>query len=74
MKTNEKPTKETLNEWHYDPSNWKFGVFYFNKNDSRMFPPKRTKLGWTINFANPISIFVVIGVITLLFVLSEYQK
>jgi uncharacterized membrane protein len=74
MKTNEKPNKETLNEWHNDPSNWKFGVFYFNKKDNRIFPPKRTRLGWTINFANPISIFVILSIIAILIVLSEYQK
>jgi uncharacterized membrane protein len=73
MKPNEKPSKETLNEWHKDPSNWKWGIFYFNKNDKRIFPPKRTReLGWTINFANPLSIFVLITIIILFFFLSKY--
>jgi uncharacterized membrane protein len=73
MKPNEKPSKETLNEWHKDPSNWKWGILYFNKNDKRIFPPKRIKeLGWTVNFANPISIFVLIAIILLFFVLSKY--
>ena len=72
MKPDQKPSKETLNEWHNDPSNWKFGIFYFNKNDKRIFPPKRIKsLGWTINFANPISILVIVGIIIILFVLSQ---
>ncbi|WP_346983733.1 DUF5808 domain-containing protein [Chryseobacterium sp. POE27] len=35
---------------------WKLGVFYYNKQDKRLFPPKRTGLGWTVNFANPLSI------------------
>ena len=40
-----------------DDSNWVLGVFYFNPNDKRLFPPKRIKwLGWTVNFANPYSI------------------
>lgn len=46
-----------------DPSLWKWGLFYYNKNDKRIFPPKRNKhLGWTINFANPYSImaFVIV--------------
>jgi uncharacterized membrane protein len=74
MKTNEKPSEETLNEWHNDPSNWKFGIFYFNQKDNRTFPPKRTRLGWTINFASPISIFVILSIIVILIVLSEFQK
>ena len=41
-----------------NPDHWILGLFYFNKNDQRLFPPKRFKyLGWTINFANPYSIF-----------------
>ncbi|WDF48060.1 DUF5808 domain-containing protein [Chryseobacterium sp. KACC 21268] len=37
---------------------WKYGIFYYNKEDKRLFPPKRNPaLGWTINFANAKSIF-----------------
>ena len=47
------PSKETLDKWHKDPNNWKFGNFYYNKEDKRIFPPKRIAwMGWTINFAN----------------------
>lgn len=75
MKTDQKPSKETLEQWHKDPSNWKWEIFYFNKEDPRIFPPKRTKeLGWTVNFANPISIFVLLTLITILFILSEILK
>jgi len=43
------PTKETLDEWHKDPKNWKWGIFYYNKKDKRLFPPKKIKaLGWTV--------------------------
>ena len=46
-----------LDAWHKDPANWKAVVFYFNRKDHRIFPPKRISgLGWTINFANPLSI------------------
>jgi uncharacterized membrane protein len=42
-----------------DSKYWKLGIFYFNKNDKRIFPPKRNPaMGWTINFANPKSIIV----------------
>ncbi|MEM9391035.1 MAG: DUF5808 domain-containing protein [Bacteroidota bacterium] len=45
--------------WHKDPHHWKWGFFYFNSKDKRLFPPKREKAaGWTINFANPLSILV----------------
>ena len=54
--TNKKPSKETIDAWHKDPANWKLGIFYFNREDKRIFPPKRiAMLGWTINFANPFS-------------------
>ncbi len=57
MNIENKPDKETLEQWHADPANWKLGVFYYNKKDKRIFPPKRIGyLGWTINFANPLSI------------------
>jgi uncharacterized membrane protein len=48
-----------MNEPEFDPSHYKWGIFYFNKNDKRIFPPKRIKsMGWTINFANPYSVLV----------------
>jgi len=37
-------------------NNWKWGIFYYNPNDKRIFPRKRYGNGWTINFANPLSI------------------
>ncbi len=56
-----------------DPDNWKWGVFYFNKNDKRIFPPKRQKMmGWTINFANPISIMVFVAFIVLMTVIGIF--
>ena len=63
MSSETKPSKETLKQWHEDPAHWKWGAFYYNKKDKRLLPPKRNpKMGWTINFANPVSIllFVVI--------------
>jgi uncharacterized membrane protein len=65
MKTdNAKSIKVTLNAWHKDPSNWNWGLFYYNKNDKRIFPPKKfAAFGWTVNFANPYSRFVMIAVL-----------
>ena len=75
METNEKPDKETMNAWHDDPSNWIWGIFYYNKKDKRIFPPKRIQaLGWTINFANVFSILSILGIIILVVVISKYFK
>ena len=75
MTQTEKPTRETFNAWHDDPKNWKLGVFYFNKSDKRIFPPKRIQgMGWTVNFANPYSILSIIGIIVLVSLLIKYLR
>ena len=56
-----------------DPLNYKWGVFYFNKNDVRLVVPKRTKaFGWTFNFARWqsyafIAALAVIMIVSILF-------
>ena len=56
-----KPDKETLEKWSSDTNNWKLGIFYYNKEDKRLLPPKRIPaMGWTVNFANPYSIFLML--------------
>jgi uncharacterized membrane protein len=73
--TNGKPSKETLEKWHNDPSNWKLGIFYYNKSDKRIFPPKRFRaLGWTVNFANPCSYGFLILLMFLLIAYMRYIK
>ncbi|HEX7411654.1 MAG TPA: DUF5808 domain-containing protein [Bacteroidales bacterium] len=73
METNEKPGKETVNAWHDDPSNWKLGIFYYNKMDKRLFPPKRVRyFGWTVNFANPYSVLALLGIIILILAIANY--
>ncbi len=75
MSTENKPSQETLNQWHKDPNNWKWGMFYFNKKDKRVFPPKRiSRTGWTVNFANPISVMVFVGAIVLAIIASRFLK
>lgn len=43
-----------------DLKNYKFGLFYFNPNDSRLFVPRKLSRmpGYTINFAKPASLFI----------------
>ena len=51
-------------ERHDDPGNWKFAIFYFNKNDTRILLPKRNgNFGWTLNFANPYSILAIAAIV-----------
>ena len=54
------PTSYEQSEiWRKDPSNWKWGMFYFNREDKRILPPKRISwMGWTVNFANGYSVLV----------------
>ena len=48
-----------------EADSWKRGVFYYNPLDRRLFLPKRSGLGITVNFANPLSI-VITGVLVVL--------
>ena len=64
----DKPSRETLDQWHNDPANWRMGFFYYNKKDKRIFPPKRTYLGWTINFANPYSILAMVVLVAVIII------
>ena len=67
---NNEDKKRLHKEWHDDPNNWKFGVFYYNKADHRIFPPKRIwQLGWTINFAHWPA-WIILTLILLLIVFS----
>jgi uncharacterized membrane protein len=60
-----------------DPT-WKWGLFYFNKEDKRIFPPKRYGIGWTVNFANPKSILALIIMLSffgfIAFMIETHQK
>lgn len=75
MSSNRNSDEERENKWNQDPENWIWGFLYYNPKDSRLFPPKRIKeLGWTINFANPNSVFLVIIIIAILIIISEQAK
>ena len=48
-----------------DPMNYKWGIFYFNRKDSRIVVPKRVRgLGWTLNFGNIYAYIFLILIIT----------
>jgi len=61
-----KPTKELSDQWRKDSSNWVCGLFYHNKADARLLPPKRlAAMGWTVNFANLNSVLLFAGIVAL---------
>jgi uncharacterized membrane protein len=75
MSSKEKPSKELIESWKNDPSLWKWGLFYYNPSDKRIFPPKRIGfLGWTINFANPLSVLTLPITVALLYLASMLLK
>lgn len=43
---------------------WKFGILYYNKEDARLFPPKRNPhMGWTVNFAHRKAVWIFIALL-----------
>ncbi len=47
-----------------------WGLFYYNKEDTRLFVPKRIWwMGFTLNFANPLS-YIFIAAIAILLICS----
>ena len=60
-------------------SNWKWGLFYYNPEDKRLFPPKKDPaFGWTINFANYKSIIafiiLLLAILVYFFFIFNYHK
>jgi uncharacterized membrane protein len=53
--------QEELDRMRLDPDNYKWGIFYFNPQDSRIFLSKKIPImGFTLNFANPYSYLILI--------------
>lgn len=67
--------KNDLTQNFQDDEHWIYGVFYYNKNDRRLFPPKRIKyLGFTVNFANPYSIFAFLLIFAAILVIYYFLQ
>uniref|UniRef100_UPI003216572D DUF5808 domain-containing protein n=1 Tax=uncultured Draconibacterium sp. TaxID=1573823 RepID=UPI003216572D len=50
-----------------NPEKYKLGLFYFDPKDSRIIVPKVNRyLGWTLNFAHPVSYVIIVAFIILL--------
>lgn len=57
-------TQPTRDQLHSDSANWKWGIFYFCRQDPRIIVPKRIRgLGWTINFARPSALLWVLAIL-----------
>jgi len=68
-------SQELKNKWHDDPKNWKLGIFYFNKEDKRWFPPKRIRLmGWTVNFDQPFTYVFLVLIFAVAYIIKTYFK
>ncbi len=70
MKTQFK--QHELYEMRKNPNDYKWGIFYFNSSDPRFIVPKRNiGMGWTLNFANPYSYSIIIGIITFAIIIGN---
>jgi uncharacterized membrane protein len=56
-----------------DPENYKWGLFYFNPDDLRGVVPKRNRrMGWTLNFAQPLAWVIILGIIAFAVIMSRF--
>lgn len=53
--------------------NYKFGIFYFNQNDSRVLVPRKLSgmPGYTLNFARPVS-FLLFAIFIIIIIAAIY--
>jgi uncharacterized membrane protein len=55
-----------------DPTNYKWGIFYFNPKDPRVIVPKRIQaMGWTLNFGNIYTYLLFIGIVAVILVTKQ---
>lgn len=59
-------------------NNYKFGIFYSNKDDWRIVVPRKNKaLGWTLNFANKATylfiLAMLVAVLLVYFITKKYN-
>ena len=66
-------TKKWRNKVINEAECWKWGVFYYNPMDKRIFLPKRTGLGFTLNFAHPVSTVIMLALIVFIIISILYS-
>jgi len=58
-----------------DPTNYKWGLFYFNRHDKRIIVPKRLKMmGCTLNFANFYTYVILLLIIAIAIIISQLDR
>jgi uncharacterized membrane protein len=63
-----------FNRIEKNPENYKWGIFYFNPDDTRIILPKRNQwMGWTLNFAN-LWTYVILGTFLIIAILAGYYS
>lgn len=65
-------TKKWRNMVPNEEDHWKWGFIYYNRDDKRIFLPKRTGLGITFNFAQPVSIILKVAILIVFLVIIIY--
>jgi uncharacterized membrane protein len=65
-------TKKWRNKAINESQCWKWGGFYYNPQDKRIFLPKRSGLGLTLNFANPISTVIMCALFLIVIITIIY--
>lgn len=53
-----------------DDRHWKGGFLYFNKEDPSLFVEKRFGIGYTLNFGNPKSLFVIAALVVFILAMA----
>ncbi len=52
---------------------YKWGIFYVDRQDSRIIVPKVDRMrGWTLNFGNPMSYFILSLLIVVIVLVGYY--
>lgn len=55
-----------------DNDRYIWNTFYFNREDSRVFVPKRNRwLGFSFNFAHPVTYLLLTAILLLAFLLTR---
>jgi len=64
---------DPLDRMRNDPENYKLIFFYFNPKDPRILVPKRFRMmGWTLNFGNPYSYLILIGIAVFAIIMNHF--
>ena len=65
-------TKKWRNKVPNEEDHWNWGFIYYNRDDKRIFLPKRTGLGITFNFAQPVSIILTVTILIIFLIIVIY--